>query len=151
MAAIITFFIFILNDIIDQALVYESHELIMTIKLLSATLVLFVYVLILVAIYNKSVRFQEALSNLIGAQIDTSLKLKLQTHMKVSPHEFGKILTEHFEEFNFTISQRKDFKCGLINGGFHILENKDNEECLYRIKLTEQSFTDCLVQVDKFF
>jgi len=104
MAAIITFIIFILNDIVDQGAEGSSHTSILTIKLESATIVVFVYVLILIAIYQKSYIFKQALNNLIGAQIDTSLRLKLQTHMRVSPHEFGKILSEHYEEFNFTTS-----------------------------------------------
>jgi len=67
--------------------------------------------------------------------------------MRVSPHEFGKILTEHFEEFNFTITGQKDFNVALLDDAFHIVENN---QAIYRIKLTEQSFNDCLVQVDKY-
>ena len=67
--------------------------------------------------------------------------------MRVSPHEFGKILSEHYEEFNFTISGQKDFQLALLEGDFFILENNKS---IYRIKVTEQSFKDSLVQVDKF-
>ena len=76
LAVIITFAIFILNDLVDSTGDLPNNS-ILTIKLESCVIVLIAYIIILVGVYNKSIRFQNTIDYLLSSSKNIEMKIKL--------------------------------------------------------------------------
>ena len=74
---------------------------------------------------------------------------RLQTFMAASPHEFGKVLTEDWEEFLFIPPADKTFDVAFFHDQFVISEN--HGATIYVLSMNKKSYNKGMMLVEKYF